>query len=373
MNQFLALQPVPPGRDAPADFALIAPLSNRHRRAGSYRPAPGLAEAMDVAMMLGVPLLLTGRPGTGKTQAAYWLAAQLGRPVLKYDVKSVTSGSDLLYTFDEVARFRDASARETRPLIDYVRFNPLGLAILKGGGGAGVLTDPVDRPLSTETATRAFGEAALAGGAPTAARLLPDDDAFAAATPEHCVVLIDEFDKAPRDTANDLLAEIETMRFVIPELGVKIPAGVRRPIVILTSNSERALPEPFLRRCAFFDIPPPSDAELALIVSATLGTGGDAATSATLNPDSPLLKSAVGMYRAVCDDRDISRTPGTAELLAWFDVLLTRLKLPFDATIGALMRDDASTEAVARTLSALVKSPEDLRIARRVLRETARG
>ena len=153
MTQFLAID-AGGASGAPDDLRLMPPLSTRHRETGHYRPAPGLVEAMDVAMMLGVPLLLTGRPGTGKTQAAYWLADQLRRPLIRYDVKSVTSGAELLYSFDEVARFRDASAREKRPLIDYVRFNALGLAILRGGGGSGSLTDLVGRALTVEASTR---------------------------------------------------------------------------------------------------------------------------------------------------------------------------------------------------------------------------
>src|SRR5262249_50051270 len=95
-------------------------------------------------------------------------------------------------------------------------------------------------------------------GKVTAALLAPDDTAFAGAAPVHRVVLIDELDKAPRDTPNDLLAEIEDMGFKIPELGLLVQADAGfRPIVIITSNSEKSLPDPFLRRCAYFDIPFP--------------------------------------------------------------------------------------------------------------------
>ncbi|UVO51130.1 MoxR family ATPase [Sphingomonas sp. SUN019] len=367
MAEFLAIQNGA-ADDAPGGgFTLRPPLADAHRRIDTYRPADGLVEAMDVAMLLGVPLLLTGEPGTGKTQAAYWLAAELGRPLLRYNVKSGTTGSDLLYSFDEVARFRDASSREVRPLIDYVRFNALGLAILRGGGSAGKLTDMLGQPLSHEAMVRAFGGAIIKSD-PTARMLVPSDAAFASAAPEHCVVLIDELDKAPRDTPNDLLAEIETMRFAIPELGVMVPAGSRRPIVILTSNSERSLPEPFLRRCAYFDIPFPREAELARIVSDTLDVPPG---TPPLTPESPLVGSAVSVFLSVHDDPQVRKRPGTAELLAWVDILLARERLSPAQTLAQQMT--AKPGAIERTLCALLKSRDDLDVGLRALRQAPAG
>src|SRR5205085_3315730 len=130
---------------------LVAPLAEGHKAAGAYRPAKGLREALDVAMMLGVPLLITGEPGTGKTRAAYWLTFELGLPPpqpLRFDVKSGSSGRDLLYSFDEVARFRDASANESKPLVEYLQLNALGEAIVRATGGAGILTDLAGRELA---------------------------------------------------------------------------------------------------------------------------------------------------------------------------------------------------------------------------------
>eukprot|EP01035_Chromulina_nebulosa_P041342 gene41342-55923_t len=136
-----------------APLRLTAPLAEDHKVVGGYRAATGLVEAIDVAMLLGVPLLLTGEPGTGKTRAAYWLAHELGGPApLRFDVKSGSTGRDLLYTFDEVARFRDASSgRETRPLISYLRFSALGEAILRAAGGKAVLTDMGETAATPDT------------------------------------------------------------------------------------------------------------------------------------------------------------------------------------------------------------------------------
>src|SRR5205085_6127566 len=109
---------------------------------------------------------------------------------------------------------------------------------------------------SRKLIARAFGDEATTAGTARSAWLLPNEPTFSDADGQHCVVLIDELDKAPRDTPNDLLAEIENLGFAIPELGIAIRSDPGfRPIVLLTSNSEKSLPEPFLRRCVYFDIP----------------------------------------------------------------------------------------------------------------------
>lgn len=359
MNRFFAVERVRP-------LKLHAPLALDHQRTGNYHPAQGLPEAADVAMLLGVPLLLTGRPGTGKTRAAYWLAEKLeaGR-LLRHDVKSGSSGRDLLYTFDEVARFRDASRGEAPPLISYLRFSALGEAILRAAGGEALLTDLTGTALEGAGAQaryklieRAFGPGAT-NGRVTVAHLLPDDPGFAQAQPEHRVVLIDELDKAPRDTPNDLLAEVENMAFDIPELGVSVAAHPSfRPIVILTSNSDKLLPEPFLRRCAYFDIPPPDTATLVMIVASAIGglTGKPA-----------LIAEAVHLFQLLNDAPEIRKKPGTAELLAWLDALDRRHKLDDVASLrAALARDDTLLD---HSIGVLLKSREDIEAGKRLLRD----
>jgi MoxR-like ATPase len=350
---------------------LQPPLAENHKDATRYQPAPGLREAMDVAMMLGVPLLLTGAPGTGKTRAAHWLSASLGeQELLRYNVKSSTAGSDLLYSFDDVARFRDATQGRERPLVDYLHFNALGAAILRAAGGDRPLITALGTPLSGDVLARnsalmdqAFGPKwRETDGVAPVSLLRPNDADFAEARPEHRVVLIDELDKAPRDTPNDLLVEVEEMQFFIPELGVGIKADPAfRPIVVITSNSEKSLPDPFLRRCAYFDIPFPDDATLRAIIDGSidrLSGGGD------------LVSDALNLFeRLRSEGSGIRRVPGTAELLAWLDILVRREGCNSSTSLRTRVRTEG--ERIGRTLGAMFKGREDSDTARRILADWA--
>lgn len=332
---------------------LSSPFSARFPDPIKYLPAKGLCEAFDAAMLLGMPLLLTGEPGTGKTRAAYWLARQLGARLLRHDVKSTSTGRDLLYSFDEVARFRDASAARPRPLIDYIRFSALGEAIVRASAGAALA--PLRSGAQVPADAFAGDPAAL-----TVADLLPEDPAFTAETPPaHSVVLIDELDKAPRDTPNDLLAEVEHMAFDVPELGIRITAQTDwRPIVVITSNSERALPEPFLRRCLYFDIPPPEEGELAEIVALSI----DGVAAGTR-----LFVSAWRFYDALREAEGVRKRPGTAEFLVWTSCLVAQAGY----TPGEALGNGADHRArIAPTLICLVKAFDDLAIARRLLADS---
>jgi MoxR-like ATPase len=173
-----------------------------------FIPGEELETAINTAIAVSEPLLITGEPGTGKTQTAYYAAHKLGiEPVIHFQVKSDSTGKDLLYHFDTVRYFHDANFAEDRKSLDkddYVEKRALWDAIV-----------------SEETK----------------------------------ILLIDEIDKAPRDFPNDLLLELDKMEFKILETG-KVIKGDRnnRPIVFITSNSERRLPEPFLRRCVYHHI-----------------------------------------------------------------------------------------------------------------------
>lgn len=327
-------------------LALGEPLVGAHSKTEFYKPARGLEEAFVSAMLLGMPLLLTGEPGTGKTRAAYWLADQFKARLKRHDVKSDTSGRDLLYRFDEVARFRDANENRTKPLVKYVTFSALGEAILRGIGGTAQLP-----PFGTAEVNpgEAFGTAVT----PPLAALIEGDAELASGVQEHCVVLIDELDKAPRDTPNDLLAEFEDFAFAMPELGIQVrPVEkdgrklARRPIVIITSNSERSLPPAFLRRCLFFEIPPPEDERtMAEIVAGTLSLSGE----------SMLFGDGWKFYAALRGDPNIGRKPGTAEFLAWLACLMKQA----GATAQGGLRDKLTDPNAKATLAALAKSPED--------------
>lgn len=350
MTDFVAIESRDPIRIRP-------PLAAGHMHSSKYRPAEGLVEAADTAMLLGVPLLLTGEPGTGKTKAAFWLAQEVGLELLRFDTKSTSVGRDLLYRFDEVARFRDASAGELRPTIDYIRFGALGKAILRAAGEGAVLCDVAGKELSSESFVRAksdmekaFGKGVASGSRACVGDLAGEDRRFKIGASEHSLVLVDEFDKAPRDAPNDLLAEIENMGFAIPELGVSVSSPKDlRPVVVITSNSEKSLPEPFLRRCAFFDIPFPSDDdELSEIVAGAIDEleGGDR-----------LVASAIRVFRAFRSTQRIRKKPGISELLAWIEVLNKRERLSNSDTLEAVL--SSAPDALDATLPAILKTSDD--------------
>src|SRR4051812_14381634 len=165
-------------------------------RPESYRADQGLVDAANVAILLGQPLLLTGEPGTGKTQFAHSLAWELGLgEPLVFETKSTSAAADLFYHYDALGRFHAAQVGEVgRRTLDYIHYRAMGVAILRANAEAEV------------------------------AAFLPEG--FRHGGPRRSVVLIDEVDKAPRDFPNDLLNEVEGMFFRVPELGnVTISAG----------------------------------------------------------------------------------------------------------------------------------------------------
>lgn len=251
-----------------------------------YLADPGLVDAVNVALLLGQPLLLTGDPGTGKTQLAYRVAWELGfDEPLKFETKSTSTARELFYTYDALSRFHAIQAGEgSRKGLDYLTYRALGKAIL--------LANPIS----------------------TVADFLPEN--FKHNGPRRSVVLIDEVDKAPSDFPNDILNEVEEMYFKIPEIGnVRIKADPEmQPILIITSNSEKHLPNAFLRRCIYYNIPFPDQQRLQQIVDARLGhfTGGD----------SQLLADALDLFFTLRKrESGLQKKPATAELLGWLLVL----------------------------------------------------
>jgi MoxR-like ATPase len=327
------------GRDAPLN--LPDPFFTRYGAPEKYDPGEALKAAVNIALLLGQPLLLTGEPGCGKTSLAYWLAYQMGlEKPLSQVVKSTMSGKDLLYSFDVLARFRDAEggAGVRRPLPDYLEFSALGKAILFSGG-------PEQR-LEPDAA----GDAPGGEERPKTNREIFRGD-FPADRRQ--VVLIDELDKAPRDTPNDLLSEIERMEFHIPELGVSVQGDKdHRPVVVITSNSDKSLPEPFLRRCVYHHIPAPDETRRKEIV---------ALRQPPLARRQALFDDAMRTFETIRSEVGTrGRQPGTAELLAWLDTV-DRI---YPASAASLMEDSG---LLAMSLSTLAKTVDDLTLVKQIL------
>ena len=233
-----------------------------------YIAAPALRDAVNVAIALGQPLLLTGEPGTGKTQLAYSVAYELGLddPYV-FNTKTTSAARDLFYRYDSLAHFHDAQLgqKESISIDDYITYEALGLAIIKS------------------------------------------DE-------RRSLVLIDEIDKAPRDLPNDLLNEFETLSFTVRETGKAFSsASENRPILILTSNSEKNLPEAFLRRVVYYHIPFPDRETLKKIVRTRLPLS----ESFTEN----MLSAAIEHFADIRENRGLRKRPATAELLAWIHIL----------------------------------------------------
>ncbi len=297
------------------------------REPEGYWAGEALQDAVNVALTLGQPLLLTGEPGTGKTLLAYSVARELGfGSPLRYNVKSTSQARDLFYSFDALRQFRDTQRGQAdiEPR-SYMRLNALGEAIARA-------TDPV-----------------------SFVSVLPEGHGHG--PKRRSLVLIDEIDKAPRDLPNDLLNEVEHMEFLFAEAGTTIRADPGyRPVLIITSNSEKNLPDAFLRRCIYYDIPYPKDKELRRIIETRI---------AKLR-GSPVLDALVQLFGMLRDpDRQIAKPPGTAELLAWLMALQRR------DTLDVRGLKAAAGQEVQRTLGVLIKNADDLAIAQDVVKAWA--
>lgn len=271
----------------------------------AYVPDAQLGDAIETALALGQPLLLTGEPGCGKTSVGDYVAWQLkGASAIKLAAKSQMVARDFLYTFDMVGRFHAAN------LASRAAGQPVGTA---DDGDARHADEP-----SRYIDYVGLGKAILmAADADRYSHLLPPDFVHPGKT--QSVVLIDEIDKAPRDVPNDLLSELEKMSFRVPELQAEIEADRHdpavRPILIITSNSEKALPDAFLRRCVYFHMPFPDRPRLMEIIRRRLGPNWDG---------QPLANDAITLFEQVRERGGLRKPPGTAELLG----LLLQLQNP---------------------------------------------
>jgi MoxR-like ATPase len=299
-----------------------------------YIVSPGLEFALEGAVELQQPLLLTGEPGTGKTTFAKDFAlpflmkkfkSKFHGEVLKFNTKTTSAARDLFYTYDSLSHFQSVNLRDgsRRPVADFIELQALGKAI--------AMSNP-----KKEYAEKCRFE-------------LPEKPLFS-------VVLIDEVDKAPRDFTNDILDEIENYRFRIREQDdYMIEKDEKaRIVIIMTSNSEKNLPDAFLRRCVFHHIefPKKDDPLLRDIVKNHLGNVITEKTKAAYDD------LFTFFYEA--REKAVRKKPATAELVAWLRMLGRNdyFKLEDEA---------AKKSMLLHNLSFLVKTEDDLRAVRKLI------
>ena len=235
-------------------------MTNRFTGSRNYVASEDLMNAVNIAVTLQKPLLVKGEPGTGKTMLARAVAQALGKELLIWNVKSTTKAQDGLYVYDVVQRLYDSQfgTSGVDNIAQYIKMGKLG-------------------------------------------------EAFRAE--QQVVLLIDEIDKADLEFPNDLLWELDQMEFYIPETGETVKAK-ERPIVIITSNAEKELPDAFLRRCVFHYIEFPDQAQMEEIVRVHFD-----------HVEEDLLQQALESFYWIRGLRDIEKKPSTSELVDWLRAL----------------------------------------------------
>ena len=264
----------------------------------TYVASPDLALAVNAAVTLERPLLVKGEPGTGKTELARQVAASLGLPIIEWNVKSTTRAQQGLYEYDAVSRLRDSQLGEARvhDIANYIRKGKLWQAFEADG---------------------------------------------------KVVLLIDEIDKADIEFPNDLLQELDRMEFHVYETAETIVAR-HRPVVIITSNNEKELPDAFLRRCFFHYIRFP-DAETLKRIVAVHHPG--------LKPR--LLDEALTQFLELREAPGLKKKPSTSEFLDWLKLILAEDLSPEDLKRPA-------GEMLPRLHGALLKNEQDVALFERL-------
>ena len=264
----------------------------RFKGTAGYIASGPLVDAVNCAIALERPLLIKGEPGTGKTVLARHVAEGLGMPMLSWHIKSTSKAADGLYVYDTVQRLNDSrfGTGDVADINHYIKLGPLG-------------------------------------------------STFAAK--ERHVLLIDEVDKADLEFPNDLLRELDEMRFSIVETGQEITAQ-HRPVVLITSNNEKELPDAFLRRCIFYYIEFPDPTLMRKII-------------AVHHPhlDAKLLDQVLIKFYWLREQSELRKKPSTSELIDWISALLRsgisqdkiEAHIPF---IGALLKTEQDVDALGR-------------------------
>ena len=264
----------------------------------SYVATDDLTVAVNAAVTLERPLLVKGEPGTGKTELARQVSAALGLPMIEWHIKSTTRAQQGLYEYDAVSRLRDSQLGDKR-------------------------VNDVDNYIKQGKLWQAF------------------------AADGRVVLLIDEIDKADIEFPNDLLQELDRMEFHVYETGETVRA-VQRPIVIITSNNEKELPDAFLRRCFFHYIRFPDMDTMRKIVEVHHPGIKEA-----------LLTTALTQFFEVREQAGLKKKPSTSEVLDWLKLLLAE-----DLSAQDLKRDGAN--ALPKLHGALLKNEQDVHLFERL-------
>jgi MoxR-like ATPase len=273
--------------------------TDRFEGTSNYIATDDLKIAVNAAVALERPLLIKGEPGTGKTVLAYEIAKAMNAPLITWHIKSTTKAHNGLYEYDAVSRLRDSQLGEER--VHDVR------NYLKPGKLWEAFTAP-NRP----------------------------------------VLLIDEIDKADIEFPNDLLQELDRMEFYVQETDETIRAEVR-PIVIITSNNEKELPDAFLRRCFFHYIRFPDDATMKAIVEVHFPG---------IKPR--LVSEALKTFYEIRDTPGLKKKPSTSELLDWLKLLLV------DDVDAETLREKSPNRLIPPLHGALLKNEQDVHLFERL-------